>query len=125
MLIFLLFLVLRTDFMMGCILIMVVFQVFYVLRSPLSLDFLIFQLRERPVKLLVHMLPDNSLFIDPAHLGHLFNLSLEHRHRGTPLELFHCIENLIAQRLANTLHELLHLALGVHKVIDVEVKVFI
>ena len=121
MLIFLLFLILRTVFLMGCVFIMVVFQVLNVLRSPLSIYFLIFQLYERPVELLVHVLSDNSLFVDPSHLGHLLNLSLEHRHRGTPLELFHCVENLIAQRLANALHELLHLALGVHKVIDVEV----
>ena len=65
---------------MRCVLIIVVFQVFYVLRSPLSINFLIFQLRERPVKLLVHVLSDNSLFVDPTHLGYLLNLSLEHLH---------------------------------------------
>ena len=125
MLIFLLFLVLRTVFLMRCVLIIVVFQVFYVLRSPLSINFLIFQLRERPVKLLVHVLSDNSLFVDPTQLGYLLNLSLEHLHWGTPLELFHFVKYLVAQRLANTLHELLHLVLGVHEVIYVEVQVFI
>ena len=110
---------------MGCISIMVVFQVLDVLRSPLSFHFLVFQLRERPIKLLVHMLPDNSLFVDPAQLGYLLNLSLEHRHRGPPLELLHRVKNLIAQRLTNALHELLHLVLGVHEVIYVEVQVFV
>ena len=52
-------------------------QVLEVLRSPLPDHFLMFQLRERPVKLQVHMLSDNSIFVNSAMLGHLFNLSLE------------------------------------------------
>ena len=104
---------------------MLVLQVLEIRGSPLPDHFLMVQFRERPVKLQVHMLSDNSLFVDTAQHGHLFDLSLEQGHGGAPLEPLHRVENLIAQRLADALHELLHLLLGVHKVIDVEVEVLV
>ena len=78
---------------------------------------------ESPVKLLLHVIPDYSLFIYPLKPSYLVNLTLKLDHGLSGLEQLYRIENLITQGRGHALHEGLHLRLCIKLVIDVVMKV--
>lgn len=91
--------------------------------TSLSLDDIVVEGDERAVELLVHVLANDLLVIDPAEARDFLDFPLQERHRGPPLELLDGIEDVIAERPADAFDKIAHLLYSVELVVDIEVEV--